>query len=117
MVGQYGFDRTLYVLAVTVMDKNWDGRISQNNKTGQKCSRFMPTWTNLGRRKIRRLLQGHIRLGRSVPARNQTGKKRRTLKKILRHWLNAKGKRRDEHGREEHEIYRLFSVLMSGKED
>ena len=36
VVGQYGFDRTLYVLAVTVMDKNWDGRISQSNKNWAK---------------------------------------------------------------------------------
>ena len=28
----FGYDRTLYVLAVTVKHKDWDGRISQSNK-------------------------------------------------------------------------------------
>lgn len=61
VVGQYGFDRTLYVLAVTVMVRIGMDVFRRTTKTGQKCSRFMPTWTNLDRRKIRRLLQGHIR--------------------------------------------------------
>ena len=32
VVEQFGFDRTFYVLANTVQHKDWDGRISQNNK-------------------------------------------------------------------------------------
>lgn len=32
VVAQFGFDRTLYVLANTVQHKDWDGRISQSNK-------------------------------------------------------------------------------------
>lgn len=31
VVAQFGFDRTLYVLANTVQHKDWDGRISNNN--------------------------------------------------------------------------------------
>lgn len=39
VVGQYGFDRTLYVLAVTVMDKNWDGRIfAEQQKLGKNAA-------------------------------------------------------------------------------
>ncbi len=32
VVDAFGYDRTLYVLAVTVKHKDWDGRISQSNK-------------------------------------------------------------------------------------
>ena len=32
VVDAFGYDRTMYVLAVTVQHKNWDGRISQSNK-------------------------------------------------------------------------------------
>ena len=32
VVDAFGYDRTMYVLAVTVKHKDWDGRISQNNK-------------------------------------------------------------------------------------
>jgi hypothetical protein len=32
VVDAFGYDRTLYVLAVTVQHKHWDGRISQSNK-------------------------------------------------------------------------------------
>lgn len=32
VVDAFGYDRTLYVLAVTVQHKDWDGRISRNNK-------------------------------------------------------------------------------------
>ena len=32
VVDVFGFDRILYVLAVTVQHKHWDGRISQSNK-------------------------------------------------------------------------------------
>ena len=32
VVDAFGYDRTLYVLAVTVQHKNWDGRISNSNK-------------------------------------------------------------------------------------
>ena len=32
VVDAFGYDRTLYVLAVTVQHKNWDGRISDSNK-------------------------------------------------------------------------------------
>lgn len=33
---QYGFDRTMYVLAVTVLDRDGDGRISQSNRNWAK---------------------------------------------------------------------------------
>ena len=33
---QFGVERTCYVLAATVQDKDWDGRISGNNKTWAK---------------------------------------------------------------------------------
>lgn len=36
VIGQYGFDRTMYVLAVTVLDKDGDGRISQSNRNWAK---------------------------------------------------------------------------------
>lgn len=32
VVDAFGYDRTMYVLAVTVQDKDWDGRISRDNK-------------------------------------------------------------------------------------
>ena len=32
VVDVFGYDRTMYVLAVTVKHKDWDGRISQSNK-------------------------------------------------------------------------------------
>ena len=51
VVGQYGFDRTLYVLAVTVMDKNWDGRISQNNKNWAKMQPVYADMDELGQEK------------------------------------------------------------------
>lgn len=36
VVGQFGYDRTLYVLANTVRQKDWDGRISHDNKAWAK---------------------------------------------------------------------------------
>lgn len=36
VVEQFGYDRTLYVLANTVQHKDWDGRISQDNKEWAK---------------------------------------------------------------------------------
>ena len=36
VIGAFGMDRTLYVLAATVRDKDWDGRISQDNKAWAK---------------------------------------------------------------------------------
>ena len=51
VVGQYGFDRTLYVLAVTVVDKNWDGRISQNNKNWAKMQPVYADVDELGQEK------------------------------------------------------------------
>lgn len=36
VVDQYGYDRTLYVLANTVRQKDWDGRISRDNKAWAK---------------------------------------------------------------------------------
>lgn len=36
VIEQYGFDRTMYVLAVTVLDKDGDGRISQSNRNWAK---------------------------------------------------------------------------------
>ena len=32
VVDAFGYDRTMYVLAVTIQHKNWDGRISDSNK-------------------------------------------------------------------------------------
>lgn len=32
VIGEFGYDRTLYVLAVTVEEKKWDGRFSEDNK-------------------------------------------------------------------------------------
>lgn len=49
------------MLAVTVMDKNWDGRISQNNKNWAKMQPVYADVDELGQEKNRRLLQGHIR--------------------------------------------------------
>lgn len=51
VVEQYGFDRTLYVLAVTVVDKNWDGRISQNNKNWAKMQPVYADVDELGQGK------------------------------------------------------------------
>ena len=82
VVGQYGFDRTLYVLAVTVMDKNWDGRISQNNKNWAKMQPVYADMDELGQEKKSgvccKVTSG---LGRSVPERNQTGKRGEPRKK------------------------------------
>jgi hypothetical protein len=36
VVRQFGFERTLYVLAATVREKDWDGRISRDNKAWAK---------------------------------------------------------------------------------
>lgn len=36
VVEQFGYERTLYVLAETVREKDWDGRISRNNKDWAK---------------------------------------------------------------------------------
>ena len=36
VVGRFGYERTLYVLAVTVQDKDWDQRISRDNKAWAK---------------------------------------------------------------------------------
>lgn len=36
VVEQFGYDRTLYVLANTVRQKDWDGRISRDNKEWAK---------------------------------------------------------------------------------
>ena len=36
VVEQFGYDRVFHVLAVTVQQKDWDGRISQNNKAWAK---------------------------------------------------------------------------------
>ena len=36
VVGQFGYERTFYVLAVTVREKDWDGRISDDNKRWAK---------------------------------------------------------------------------------
>ena len=33
---QFGYDRVFHVLAVTVQQKDWDGRISQDNKAWAK---------------------------------------------------------------------------------
>ena len=36
VVKQFGYDRVFHVLAVTVRQKDWDGRISQDNKAWAK---------------------------------------------------------------------------------
>ena len=36
VVEQFGYDRVFHVLAVTVQQKDWDGRISQDNKAWAK---------------------------------------------------------------------------------
>jgi len=36
VIAEFGFDRTLYVLATTVRDKDWDGRIDYKNKDWAK---------------------------------------------------------------------------------
>jgi len=41
VVGKFGYDRTLYVLAVTVRRMDWDGRISSKNK---EWARTMPVF-------------------------------------------------------------------------
>ena len=41
--GAFGMDRTLYVLANTVRHKDWDGRISHDNKASL---RHCPKYTN-----------------------------------------------------------------------
>ena len=38
VVEQFGYDRVFHVLAVTVQQKDWDGRISQDNKAWAKKS-------------------------------------------------------------------------------
>ena len=46
---QFGYDRTLYVLAETVREKDWDGRISRDNKDWAKTvpvSEDKDTWGN-----------------------------------------------------------------------
>lgn len=46
---QFGYDRTLYVLAETVREKDWDGRISRDNKDWAKTvpvSEDNDTWGN-----------------------------------------------------------------------
>lgn len=41
VVEQYGFDRTMYVLAITVLDKEWDGRIiAKQQKLGENAADF-----------------------------------------------------------------------------
>lgn len=43
-VQEFGFERTMYVLANTVRRKDWDGRISQNNKD---WARTIPVYEDL----------------------------------------------------------------------
>ena len=40
VVDTFGYDRTLHVLAVTVQQKDWDGRISRDNKEWAKSMRI-----------------------------------------------------------------------------
>lgn len=42
---QFGYDRMFYVLAVTVRQKDWDGRISRDNKAWAKT---IPVYENPG---------------------------------------------------------------------
>ena len=48
VVEQFGFDRTLYVLANTVQHKDWDGRISQNNKQWARDFPIVPDINGMG---------------------------------------------------------------------
>ena len=40
VVDTFGYDRTLHVLAATVQQKDWDGRISRDNKEWAKSMRI-----------------------------------------------------------------------------
>lgn len=86
------------MLAVTVMDKNWDGRISQNNKNWAKMQPVYADVDELGQEKNQAFV------ARSHPGlvdlflRETRRAKEANLEKNTPHWLNAKGKRRDEHG-------------------
>lgn len=49
VIDQFGYERTFYVLAETVRDKDWDGRISRDNKNWAKTipiSEDKDTWGN-----------------------------------------------------------------------
>ena len=48
VVAQFGFDRTLYVLANTVQHKDWDGRISNNNKQWAQGFPVVPDTSTMG---------------------------------------------------------------------
>ena len=117
VVGQYGFDRTLYVLAVTVMDKNRDGRISQNNKNWAKMQPVYADVDELGQEKNQAFV------ARSHPGlvdlflRETRRAKEANLEKNTPALAKCKREKERWAWREEHEIYRLFSVLMSRKED
>lgn len=53
VVEQYGFDRTMYVLAITVLDKEWDGRISQSNKNWAKMQPIFTDYDEMGNERRR----------------------------------------------------------------
>ena len=53
IVEQYGFDRTMYVLAITVLDKEWDGRISQSNKNWAKMQPIFTDHDEMGNERRR----------------------------------------------------------------
>ena len=53
VVEQYGFDRTMYVLAITVLDKEWDGRISQSNKNWAKMQPIFTDHDEMGNERRR----------------------------------------------------------------
>lgn len=45
VMAQFEPDRIAYILAVTVREKDWDGRISRDNKRGRKPYRCITTRT------------------------------------------------------------------------
>ncbi len=48
VVNEFGFDRTLYVLAVTVKRMDWDGRFSRDNKNWAQLTPVIPDTNGFG---------------------------------------------------------------------
>ena len=67
VIEQFGYTRTLYVLANTVQQKDWDGRFSPANKAWARTVDIPPTRDGFGRRPQPGLCGGQpLRPGRSV---------------------------------------------------
>mgnify|MGYP002624261906 CR=1 FL=1 len=88
----YGVDRTMFVLAVTVLDKDWDDRISRDNKAWAKTVPVTPnkdTWG--GDRNIDYVVSSHPGLvnlfisdaRKEVAARSQEKQKKPSVLKKL----------------------------------